>query len=143
MHNILYHKAVGLLIYAAIGTQLDIAYTIVILSRFSDNPSNVHWKAVKHMFCYLKSMNSYWLVYEQNEKRLVGYTDADGNSNEDQHVISGYTFLIDCGAVSWSFKCQEIVMLSTTKSEYVAATHVAKEALWLQTSILQVFASMV
>ena len=127
MHNILYHKAVGLLIYAVIGTQPDIAYTIVILSRFSDNPSTVHWKAVKHMFCYLKSMNSYWLVYEQNKKGFVGYADADGNSNEDQHAISGYAFLIDGEAVSWSFKCQEIVMLSITESEYVAATHVVGE----------------
>ena len=40
MHNILYHKAVGLLIYAVIGTQPDITYTIVILSHFSDNPGS-------------------------------------------------------------------------------------------------------
>ena len=50
---------------------------------------------------------------------------------EDRKAISGYAFLIDGGAVSWSSKKQEIVSLSTTESEYVAATHAAKEALWL------------
>ena len=55
----------------------------------------------------------------------------DGSSNEDRHAISGYVFLIDGGPVSWSVKTQEIVVLSTTEAEYVAATHAAKEALWL------------
>ena len=51
----------------------------------------------------------------------------------------GYTFLIDGGAVSWSSKCQEIVSLSTTESEYVAATHSMKEALWLHSLLSKVF----
>jgi len=47
---------------------------------------------------------------------------------EDRHAITGYAFLIDGGAVSWSSKRQEIVSLSTTESEYVAETHGMKEA---------------
>ena len=43
------------------------------------------------------------------------------------------------GAISWSAKSQEIVSLSTTESEYVAATHAAKEALWLRSLISEVF----
>ena len=37
---------------------------------------------------------------------------------------------------------QEIVALSTTEAEYVAATHALKEALWLRTFISQVFAPL-
>ena len=51
--------------------------------------------------------------------------------SEDQRAISGYAFLINGGAVSWSSKRQEIVSLSTTESEYVATMHGMKEALWL------------
>jgi hypothetical protein len=58
---------------------------------------------------------------------------------EDRHAISGYTFLIDGGAVSWSSKQQEIVSLSTTESEYVVAMHGGKEALWLRSLISEVF----
>ena len=72
-------------------------------------------------------------------KVLVGYADADGSMAEDQCAISGYAFIVDGGMVSWSTKCQEIVSLSTTKSEYIATTHAAKEALWLCSLIIQVF----
>jgi hypothetical protein len=50
---------------------------------------------------------------------------------EDRHTISRYTFITHGGAVSWSAKHQEIISPSMTESEYIAATHAAKEALWL------------
>ena len=61
---------------------------------------------------------------------------------KDRKAISGYAFLIDGGAVSWASKKQEIVSLSTTKSEYVAATHATKEALWLHSFIGEVLVSL-
>ena len=67
----------------------------------------------------------------QAKDRFCAYTDTDGSMQEDRHAISGNTFIIDGGAVSWYSKCQEIVLLSTTESKYVLATHAAKEALWL------------
>ena len=72
-------------------------------------------------------------------KELVGYADADGSMGEDRRAISGYAFFVNGGAVSWSAKRQEIVSLSTTESEYITATYAAKEALWLQQLILQIF----
>jgi hypothetical protein len=62
---------------------------------------------------------------------------------EDRRAVSGYAFLIDGAAVSWSSKRQEIVSLSTTESEYVAATHAAKEALWLRSLIAELFTPLV
>ena len=61
---------------------------------------------------------------------------------EDQKAVSGYAFLIDGGTVSWASKKQEIVSLSMTKSEYVAATHATKEALWLHSFIGEVLISL-
>ena len=58
---------------------------------------------------------------------------------DDRHAISGYTFLLHGGAVSWAAKRQEIVSLSTTESEYVAVTHASKEVLWLISLISQLF----
>ena len=48
-------------------------------------------------------------------------------------------FMVNGGAVSWSAKWQELISLSTTKIEYVAVTHAAKEALWLCSLISQLF----
>ncbi len=42
-----------------------------------------------------------------------------------KHAISGYAFLIYGGAVSWYSRKQEL------EAEYIAATHAAKEAIWL------------
>lgn len=39
------------------------------------------------------------------------------------------------GAVTWSLKTPAIVALSSTKAEYIAQTHVAKELVWLCTFI--------
>jgi len=59
-------------------------------------------------------------------------TDANGTSQEHHHAISGFAFLIDSGAVSWASRKQELITLSTAKAEYVAATHAAKECIWLR-----------
>ena len=78
-----------------------------------------------------------------NKREIRAYTDADGNQQEDRKAISGNAFLIDGGAVSWYSKQQELISLSTTESEYVAATHAAKEAIWLRQLIGQVFEPVV
>src|SRR5713226_7491374 len=66
----------------------------------------------------------------------------DGSMAEDRCAITGYMFLIDGGAISWSSKRQEIVSLSTTESEYVATTHGMKEALWLCSLLSEAFGSL-
>lgn len=73
-----------------------------------------------------------WLTYGKEGQGLVRFSDVDGNMAEDQHAVSGYAFLINRGAVSWSAKWQEIIALSTTEAEYIAITHAMKEAIWLR-----------
>ena len=131
MQRVPYRQAIGSLMYLAVATRPDIAFTVSILSRFLDNPGDTHWQAVKHIYCYLKLTKDLQLTYGSEQHNLEGYTDADGGSQEDRHAISGYAFLIDGGAILWSAKRQELVTLSTAEAEYIAATHTAKEALWL------------
>ncbi len=138
MRNIPYDEAVGLLMYAALGTRPDIVFAVQTVSRFSKNPGQLHWEAVKRVFRYLKGTKELWLTYGRGGK-LLRYADADGSMAEDRHAISGYVFLLNGGAVLWSAKRQEIISLSTTESEYVAATHAAKEALWLRSLLSQLF----
>jgi hypothetical protein len=139
MRNIPYQEAVGSLMYASLGTRPDITYAVQTVSRFSKNPGQAHWEAVKRIFRYLKGTKEFWLTYGGQKKEFKGYADADGSMAEDRHAISGYAFLLHGGAVSWAAKRQEIVSLSTTESEYVAVTHASKEALWLRSLITQLF----
>jgi hypothetical protein len=63
----------------------------------------------------------------------------DGASQEHRTAISGYVFLINEGAVSWSSKKQELVTLSTAEAGYVAQTHAVKEAIWLRRLLTEIF----
>jgi hypothetical protein len=140
MHHVPYCEAVGSLMYASLGTRPDISYAVTTVSHFSSNPGQAHWDAIRRIYRYLLGTTTLKLTYGGVESALTGYTDADGSMGEDRRAVSGYAFLIDGGAVSWSSKRQDIISLSTTESEYVAATHAAKEALWLRSFIGQIFA---
>jgi len=139
MRDVPYREAVGALNWAALATRPDIAFAVTTVARFAANPGPAHWEAVKRIFHYLLGTRDLWLTYGEANTPLEGYADADGSMAEDCRTISGYAFLIDGGAVSWSSKRQEIVSLSTTESEYIAATHGGKEALWLRSLISEVF----
>ena len=71
------------------------------------------------------------LTFGMQTKGLVGYVNADGATQEHQHMITGFAFLIDGGAILWGSKKQELIMLSTAESEYVAAMHAVTIHLFL------------
>ena len=135
MKNVPYREAVGSLMYAAMGTQPDIAFATSTVAKFLENPGWKHWEAVRKIFQYLKGTRDWKLVYGGQKQDLQGWIDTDGASQEHWRAISGYVFMINGGAMSWSSKKQELVTLSTAEAEYVAATHAAKEALWLHSHL--------
>jgi len=64
---------------------------------------------------------------------LTGFTDSDwAGSTDDRKSTSGFVFNLGSGAVSWSSKKQEVVALSTSEAEYIAATSTACQAVWLR-----------
>ena len=134
-----YREAIGSLMYVAVATRPDIAFAVSALSQFLSNPGRAHWEAVKRVFKYLSGTKTLELTYGGERHGLEGYTDADGATQEHRHAMSGYAFLIDGGAVSWSSRKQELVTLSTAEAEYVAATHAAKEAIWLRKLVGELF----
>src|SRR5712671_7535392 len=137
-----YREAIGSLMYLAVATRPDIAFAVSTLSRFLDNPGDTHWEAVKRIFRYIAGMRSLQLMYRGERHNLLGYTDADGTTQEHRCTISGYAFIIDGSAISWASKKQELITLSTAEAEYVAATHAAKEAIWLCKLIGELFPSI-
>lgn len=63
-------------------------------------------------------------------------------SIEDRKAVSGYVFIFDGGAVSWSARQQSVTALSTTAAEYIAMAHATKEALWLRHLLSELFGKM-
>ena len=146
MRTIPYLQAVGSLMYLATATRPDIAVTVGVLARFNQNPGIAHWKAVKHLFRYLKGTMDFKLVYAPDPastELFTMYTDADHGGNPDNgKSTGGYTVKIGTGAISWSSKLQSIVALLTTEAEYIAATSAGQEILWLQNLFTEMGYSM-
>jgi len=44
-----YQEAIGLILYAALGTRPVITYATSVLGRYGTLPSTLHWEAVNHL----------------------------------------------------------------------------------------------
>ena len=109
-----------------------------MVSQLLENSGEIHWKAVTRVMRYLNSTKNYKLTLERNQNGLLGYADANWESQDHRHSISAYIFQINGGSISWSCQKQNIVALSSTEVEFIALTHATKEALWLQNFITEV-----
>jgi len=141
MCKVLYHEAIGSLMYASVVTCPDIMFAVLMLLQFLENLGEVHWEAVKWVFHYLSGTRDVTLTYGGEQHDLLGFTDADGASQEHCCAISSHTFIMDGGVVSWSSCKQELVTLSTAEVEYIAAMHTAKEGIWLHRLTGDIFSS--
>ncbi|GKV35980.1 hypothetical protein SLEP1_g44167 [Rubroshorea leprosula] len=133
MSSIPYSSAIGSLMYAMVCTRPDNAHVVGVVSRFLSDLGKIHWEAIKWVFKYLRGTTKLCLTFGQTEPILKGYRDADmAGDLDNRKSISGYLFTFAGGAVSWQSKLQKCVALSTTEAEYIAATEVGKEMLWMK-----------
>jgi hypothetical protein len=129
----LYKQIVGSLMYLT-STRPDIMYAVSLISRYMECPAEAHFLAAKRIFRYLKGTADYGILYKRNSNSaMIGFSDSDyAGSLDDRKSTSGLVFMLNSGAVSWSSKKQQIVALSTTEAEFVAAASTSSQAIWLR-----------
>lgn len=129
-----YQSAVGSLLYLSTRTRPDIAYAVGNTARFSSNPTQSHWTAIKRTMRYLNGTRNLGLTYKHNKNsELLGYSDADWAGDLcGRKSTSGYIFLLSDAAISWRSKKQTCVALSTAEAEYMALAIAIQEAIWLR-----------
>ncbi|GJV15188.1 zinc finger, CCHC-type containing protein [Tanacetum coccineum] len=134
-----YSRAIGCLMYAMISTRPDIAFAVGKLSRYTSNPSALHWQALGRVFQYLKGTMDYGLTYSGYPSVIEGYSDASWiNNMEDHSSTSGWVFLLGGGAISWASKKQTCITSSTMESEFVALAAAGNEAEWLRNLVYEI-----
>uniref|UniRef100_A0A3Q7EBT0 Reverse transcriptase Ty1/copia-type domain-containing protein n=1 Tax=Solanum lycopersicum TaxID=4081 RepID=A0A3Q7EBT0_SOLLC len=116
MKKVPYASAVGSLMYAMVCTRPDIAHAVGVVSRFLSNLGREHWNAVKWVMRYLCGTSSL---------NMAGDVDT-------RKSTSGYLVTFAGGAVSWQFRLQKCVALSTTEAELIAVVEACKELLWMK-----------
>ena len=132
--RMLFKRLVGSLMYL-IATRPNIIYGVTcMISRFMDSPKDSHWQAGKRILRYVSGTKGLGIMYSISENfKLIGYTNNDnGGSIDDRKSTSGYTFHFGTRFLSWDPKKQHIITLSLEKSEYVVATSVVCQAVWMQ-----------
>ena len=70
---------------------------------------------------------------------IEAYVDADWASQPHRHSMSGYVVLLNGGPVAWSARKQSLIALSTAEAEYIALTSVAREVLFLQALVDELY----
>ena len=63
---------------------------------------------------------------------LVGFVDSNYTGDLNKRSTSGYIFTLGGGPISWKAMLQDIVALSTTEAEYIAAVEASNEVVWLK-----------
>jgi hypothetical protein len=145
MRKVPYCEVVGGLMYIANGTRPDISYATNILARVAANPGRIHWQAAKYLVRYLKGTRNHRLTFGAGATTgLYGFSDASYGAKElGRCSMSGYAFLLNGGAISWSAKKQPVVALSTAEAEYVAMVHASKELMWIRHFLSEVFRPLI
>lgn len=117
---------IGILIYLT-SIRLDIMYTINLLPRFLQSPTQVHYKVAKRKLKYLEGTKDYDIWYELTlGSRLLGYINSNWvGSVDDMKSTSRYAFMLG----SWIFYCKSNKQVAVTKS-LIKAEYIAVH--WLQ-----------
>ena len=137
-----YSELVGSLLYLSNTVRPDIAAAVGQLSRFLSDPKEHHWHAAVRVLRYLKGTMDLGISYNgcaERQNVLYGYADSDwGGCKDTKRSTSGYVFMLNGGAISWSSKRQSVVALSTAEAELVSATAATQEAVHLQILLAEI-----
>jgi hypothetical protein len=136
-----YRELLGTGMYLQMATRLDLSQAMASLSRFAENPGPAHWRALVHVFQYLKATSHFKLRYGgtgYDDFTPVGYVDSDYAADTDKRrSISGHVFIQAGGPTAWSAKFQPTVALSTAEAEYMALTRAAQQLEWMYASLAE------
>lgn len=124
-----------------VGTRPDIAYTVGVLSRTLENPSQEDVLKLKRVFRYLAGTVTLGITFHFGiAKELHCYSDSDfGGCSKTGRSTSGVVIMFAGGIISWISQRQSMVATSTTEAEIVAANEATKEIIW----VTKLFASFI
>ena len=97
-------------------------------------PTGKHSCASSNIYRALTTWHSLGRVSDTDSDPnvITGHTDASWACDADDHCsTSGYIFQLGDAVISWNSKKQSNIAISSSKAEYVALAHSAKQALWL------------
>jgi len=125
-----YQRKIGSILYAAIITRPDIAFSCAKLARFNCNPDQSHHDAADRVLQYLHDTET-WGLQLGGGNRLEVYSDASFADNRaDRKSSQAFVIQLFGGTVGWQSNKQATVTTSTTEAELLALAQASKEAMF-------------
>ncbi|GMP53764.1 hypothetical protein CsSME_00019138 [Camellia sinensis var. sinensis] len=77
-------------------TRPDIMHAVSLISRYMENPTQLHLLAAKRIFRYLVGTINFGILYrKEGNFGLLGFTDSDyAGDPDDRRSTSGYVFMM-------------------------------------------------
>ena len=115
-------------------------FTVNILSRYMNAPTNKHWMCGKRLLRYLRGSEGLKLTYTNVASYdLVRESDADWSSDvNDRKSTTGYYLKLNGrgAALSWGVKKQATVAFSSSEAEHQGMAAAVQKALYLKQLLL-------
>nr|QCF41193.1 CcxB [Bipolaris sorokiniana] len=135
-------EKVGSILYAAVVSRPDVAFSASQLSQFTMNPSPEHLRYANRVLSYLHATKYYAIEFSgsaQGAKVQTGdeevcelSSDASfADDPETRKSTQGYLIKLFKGPIMWQSSKQRTVTTSTTEAELLSLSHTAKETIGL------------
>lgn len=137
-----FQQLVGFLQWLSHTTRPDISYAVTQISRFNGAWTITHWTMAKPILQYLKGTSTTGIHYSTCEFNPTIFTDSNFSqcsSSITQRSVTGYVATAASGLVSWKSRWKQVVALSKTEAEYMAACEGAKFASWIRSFLFDIF----
>jgi hypothetical protein len=127
------YKQVWSLLYLT-HSKADLSYAVGSVSRFMQEPHELHWKDAKRILRYVQGTITFGIHYAtKSTLDLIGFTDFDWvGYNIDRKSTSGYSLNLGSEPICWSSKKQDAIALSSADAEYREVVNITIQAMWLQ-----------
>jgi hypothetical protein len=129
----LYRQLVGSLLYLTHSIP-DLSYVVSIVSRFMQEPHELHWKYAKRILQYVQGTITFGIHYAaESTLDFIGFTDYGWVGDSiDCKSTSGYSLSLGFVPICWSSKKQATISLSSAEAEYRGVVNITIQAMWLQ-----------
>ena len=108
------------------------AFSIGLVSRFSQDPHQSHSKPAKHILRYIEGIARFGIQYTVGTSELVGFTNFDWfRLVDDKKSTSSFVYHFGSSPIAWSYKKQSSIALSSVEVEYHVAVLASQVVLWL------------
>lgn len=115
-------------------TRPDIMFGVILISIFMESLKNTHYLVGKRILRYIAGTRNYGIMCASDlDFKLTGYTYSDFAGNiDDRRSTSVYVFSFGSSVVSRASVEQSIVTLLSIEVEYVVATTIACQTMWMR-----------